>query len=216
MITLYPYEIPVATSLVKLAQGATDPLTKYMCLWSGFDNIYTTIADRRGVRPILRVDGDGEPKRTVRGEVRVWLVEAPREAEKLQIVFEEFSENLRKNLVEHNSTRFFAYRTPKWRGQDVEVDADGQTVNGVINVGRTVDPRRPVWSPISVDAYEMCMGGSSSDEHLDLISSQILWLLYTVRNNIMHGGKRADDANDIQVAKHAGALLQVIVDSFID
>lgn len=215
MMELNPYEVPTARSLVNLAVKALDPITKYMCLWSAFDNIYTTVADRRGIRPALRVDESGEPIKADRGEVQVWQVDAPREAEKLRIVFKEFSKELRERLVMHRSTRFFVYRTPHWQGHELDIDAEGQKINGVINVGRTVDPLRPVWSPISIEAYERVLSGAASDDDLDLVSNQILWLLYTVRNNIMHGGKRADDANDVEVADNALVLLQEIVYSFV-
>ena len=40
-------------------------------------------------------------------------------------------------------------------------------------------------------------------------------MIYTVRNNTFHGGKRADDANDTQVLTEALPLLAMIVKSFL-
>jgi hypothetical protein len=40
-------------------------------------------------------------------------------------------------------------------------------------------------------------------------------LLYTIRNNLVHGGKNPDEANDIEVVEKALPLLDMVVISFI-
>jgi len=49
----------------------------------------------------------------------------------------------------------------------------------------------------------------------DILAHQIVKLLYAIRCNLMHGGKRYDDANDIDVVKNAFPLLESIVISFL-
>ncbi len=49
----------------------------------------------------------------------------------------------------------------------------------------------------------------------DALAKQVLDLLYTVRNNAFHGGKRADDANDREVVERALPLLALVVDAFL-
>ena len=48
----------------------------------------------------------------------------------------------------------------------------------------------------------------------DVLARQILDVLYTVRNNTFHGGKRADDATDREVLEMSLPLLVMIVESF--
>lgn len=115
----------------------------------------------------------------------------------------------------HPSTSFFVYRTPSWRGRRIEFDASGQRLNGVINVGYTVNTDYPVWSPIDTGQYELYMRGYRVVEVSNALAMQILDLLYTVRNNAFHGGKRADDANDHEVVERALPLLVSVVEAFL-
>ncbi len=91
----------------------------------------------------------------------------------------------------------------------------GQRLNGVINVGYTVNTDYPVWSPIDTGQYEAYMQGYRVVEVSNALAMQILDLLYTVRNNAFHGGKRADDANDHEVVERALPLLVSIVEAFL-
>jgi hypothetical protein len=54
----------------------------------------------------------------------------------------------------------------------------------------------------------------NNEENRDFLARQIVDLLYTIRMNFMHGGKRFDDANDITVVQHALPMLELIVTSF--
>jgi hypothetical protein len=131
------------------------------------------------------------------------------------LAFQEFSEDFIHRLIEHPSVRYFVYRTPSWQGQRLEHDAAGQRLNGVLNIGYTVSADHPVWSPIDTQLYERYMAGSQGAQERNLLAKQILDLLYTVRNNTFHGGKRADDANDREVVEKALPLLAMIVNSFL-
>ena len=130
MIELTQYDVPIAISMRTLSTRSYhqtgDPLTAYVCLWSAFDNIYTTIADRKGAGPRLRLDKDGAPRGHPSAEALVWEVDAPREADKLRLILEEFPQALMNELVSHPSTRFFATRTPRWHGSEIDHDVAGQ------------------------------------------------------------------------------------------
>lgn len=91
----------------------------------------------------------------------------------------------------------------------------GQRLNGVINVGHTVGASYPVWSPIDTGQYEWYMQGNRDVDIRDALAKQILDLLYTVRNNAFHGGKRADDASDHEVVERALPLLASVVEAFL-
>ncbi len=79
----------------------------------------------------------------------------------------------------------------------------GRRLNGVLNVGHTLDAALPVCTPIDTHMFENAQGS----EARDALASQILDVLYTIRNNTFHGGKRADDVNDREVLEKALPLL---------
>lgn len=216
---LYNYEVPVAYSMVALAgrpsHFAFEPFLKFVCYWTAFNNIYVTVADRRGRRASLRRSQDGSPRTRIVGDVRVPQVVPVSEREQIDLVFDEFSEDLKHTLVKHTSSRFFTYRTPRWGRYEIKFDASGQRLNGVINVGYTVDSSYPVWSPINRGQYESYIQGDQNVKSRNALAKQILNLLYTVRNNTLHGGKRADDANDHEVVEQALPLLALVVDAFL-
>jgi hypothetical protein len=129
--------------------------------------------------------------------------------------FQKFSDGLKRGLVEHPCTQFFVDRKPSWRGQCIEVDVSGQRLNGVLNVGYTVDARHPVWTPIDTVEFAAYHRGDKTPERLNALATQVLDVLYTVRNNTFHGGKRADDANDREVLEKSLPLLAMIVNAFV-
>jgi hypothetical protein len=91
----------------------------------------------------------------------------------------------------------------------------GQRLNGVLNLRNTVDSNYPIWCPINIPAYQRYITGQPASNDEDLLARQILILIYTIRNNTFHGGKRADDANDIEVVGRATPLLITILNHFI-
>jgi len=59
------------------------------------------------------------------------------------------------------------------------------------------------------------MKNPNNEEKRNLLARQIVDLLYTIRINLMHGGKnKFDDANDITVVVNALPMLELIVMSF--
>jgi len=218
-MVLAEYEAPVAYSMVAMAaqmpERRSDAIQQFRCYWAAFNNIYVTIAERAGRRARLRRNRDGSIRTRTEGQVSVPEVSTVSEREQLNLAFRQFTEDLKRGLVEHPSARFFVYRTPSWHGQRIEQDDRGQRLNGVLNVGYTVDARHPVWTPIDTVEFEAYQQGGKTPGRRDVLAKQVLEVLYTVRNNTFHGGKRADDANDNEVLAKALPLLVMIVKSFV-
>jgi hypothetical protein len=218
-LDFYEYEVPVAHSMMQTAdeliKSNAHPHHVFTCLWSAFNNIYVTVADRNGRRPELSRNADGSLKTRTLGTVTVPIVTTVSEREQLQLAFAEFSDSLKFFLAGNEHTRFFAQRTPYWGGSQIATDDKGQPVNGVINVGYTVDTKNPVWSPIDTKALADFLADPSKTDLRDSLARQVLDLLYTVRNNTFHGGKRFDDANDREVLERAVTLLRAIVRAFV-
>lgn len=187
---------------------------KYFLFWTAFQNIYTTIAHRKGLRPRMKKNADGSIVALPNGNVHIPQVETVSEREQIYISIDEFNEPLKHSLILHGSTQFFVNRVPYWQGTKIEYDHFGQRVNGVIHVNHTSDAQYPVWSPIDLQYYEAYMENPDEGENRNFLVRQIVALLYAVRNNFMHGSQKLDDANDIQVVENALPLLELIVTSF--
>lgn len=216
--TFKPWEFQAAFSMVRLVEhvrrGQMEPLGQYLCYWVGFNNIYVTIANERGY-PAQQLQADGQLLLEQVGGYSMPRVHTPKAREQLDAVYELFSPQLKENLILHRSTRFFVNRLPRFQGQELTVDSRGQRLNGVLDVGRTVDAANPVWSPIDHALYYAYINGDRTCKGTDTLGRQILGLLDTVGNNLLCGGKRADDASDYNVVEHAVPLLKQIVFSFV-
>lgn len=213
---LAQYEIQVAYSMVELARLSPQPFQEFMCYWTAFNNIYTTLAEQKGFGARLKTQADGAIKTRVNGSVQIPEAEqALSERKEIELAFDEFDESLKHNLLSHQNFVFFVSRIPMWRGRRIEFDSSGQRLNGVINVKYTVNDKYPVWSPIDCQAHERYINGHPEKDDLNLLTKQLLFVLYIVRNNTFHGGKRADDSNDREVIEKALPLLKMIVEHFI-
>lgn len=212
------HEVPIAYSMIRLVRETVgqmrEPFHEYLCYWMAFNNIYTTVSDNFGRSRQLRNDNGIVQTRLV-GNLIMPRVYGPSERDQLETVFQHFSEDLKHKLIEHQNTRFFVERSPKWRGKNIEFDDRGQRLNGVLNISSTLDCRYPTWSPIDINLYEQYIRDKNDVESIDILANQILNLLYTVRNNTFHGGKRIDDANDRHVIEKATPLLALIVNHFL-
>lgn len=213
------YEVPVAYSMVAMADRAPEcranAIQQFMCYWAAFNNIYVMVSERAGRRAQLKLNSDGSIRTRTTAQVKIPEVSTVSERDQLDLAFNHFPDSLKGKLVKHPSAPFFVYRTPRWQGNPVAKDENGQRLNGVLNVGYTIDARHPVWTPIDVAEFEAYQQGGDTPARRDALAKQILDVLYTVRNNTFHGGKQADDANDNQVLKEALPLLAMIVKSFV-
>jgi hypothetical protein len=216
-IHFHNYEVPVAYSMIKLARQSskeTLPFQEFIFYWIAFNNIYATISDRKGKRAHIQKK-NGEPKFRQVGEVKMAAVQPVTERKQIELVIRELTDILKDELILHESTRYFVYRTPILHGRKIKRDALGQELNGVINIGKTANQEYPVWSPINRDFYEAYIRGKRDKRDRDNLAQQIVILLYTIRNNLFHGGKRQDDGNSSEVVEKATPLLRMIVLNFL-
>jgi hypothetical protein len=211
------HEIPVAYSMIALIKSVIlvqlQPFQDFICYWTAFNNIYITIADQKGDRVKQRIKKGIPVTRNV-GGVTIPEVTVVTETKQIQMALEEFDDKLKHDLIIHRSTRYFVDRIPRWRSNPIEYDPSGQRLNGVINVGKTIDEKYPIWSPIDKKLYEHYLQNTSDANARHSLCEQIVNILYTVRNNTVHGGKRADDANDQDVIRRAFPLIKMIVEYF--
>ena len=216
--TFRAWQFPLASSMVRLVEqgwrGEMEPLGQYMCYWASLNNICVTIANEQGCRPELLTSG-GQPLLEQVGAFRMPRVRTPNAQERLEAAHMVFPPQLKERLILHSCTRFFVNRLPRYQGRELTVDARGQRLNGVLNIGRTVEATNPVWSPIDPDLYYTYLKGDRTSEGTDKLGKEILGVLYTIGDNVFHWGKRVDDASDINVVEHALPLLKEIVNSFV-
>lgn len=216
--TFKPWEFQAAFSMVRLvehgARGHMEPLEQYLCYWVGFNNIYITIAHQRGQGPQLP-RAQGEPQLEQIGGYSMPRVRAPQAHEQLDAAYAVFSPQLKERLILHRCTRFFVNRLPRYQGQELTVDSRGQRLNGVLDIRRTADAVNPVWSPIDRALYYAYLSGDRTNNGTEKLGREILGLLHTVGDNLLHGGRRADDASDSNVVEHALPLLKETVNSFV-
>ncbi len=204
-----------AARRIRPRRDGRHPFEQYFLYWTAFNNIYTTIAHREGCRTQIKENDDGSIVTIANGNVNIPEVVIVSEREQIRFVYQEFVEDLKHALILHEGTEYFVGRIPYWQGIQIEYDAFGQRVNGVINVDYTSDSQYPVWSPIDFQHYKEYLENPDNEENRNFLARQIVDLLYTIRNNLMHGGKkRFDDANDITVVENALPMLELIVTSF--
>jgi len=213
--------LPVASSMLENAarirprRDGGELFQRYYLYWTAFNNIYTVIAGRKGLQFRIKKQDNGSIITFPNGNVNIPAVETISEKKQIHLVIPEMETEFKHALILHESTRYFVNRIPFWQGRQVESDAFGQRLNGVINVKYTSDSRYPIWSPIDVKYYREYLEKPDDDDKRDFLTGQVLDLLYTVRNNLMHGGKALDDSNDLDVMRNALPLLELIVDYFI-
>jgi hypothetical protein len=219
-VLLYRQFVPVAYSMVDLVRGISQvdshPYQSFMCYWTAFNNIYTTVYDQRGHKPRHLTNNPREIQTHQGATIRMPRVWTPSERDEIASARAQFSDNLKHELITHESTAFFVYRTPHWKGRPIERDEQAHPLNGVIDVGHTLTSTHPVWAPIDIHSYLRYVRDADSDDRLrDHLTEQIVEIIYIVRNNLFHGGKMAHDENDVQVVENVIPLLSMIVSSFL-
>ncbi len=221
MNVLNDHEVPVAKSVMQwfgrnsFLRTDGDIFIKYIMLWIAFNNIYVTLVNQKNIRRKPVENKNNSPlKPFMRGSIIMTKMSRVTEREQINVAFKLFSNDLKELLIQHENTKFFVYRVPKWHDKEIEFDKNGQRVNGVIDLGHTYNEDYLNWSPIDIQKYEEYKKGIVSAETRDDLAEQILDLLYTIRNNTFHGGKRFDDENSREVIIKAIPLLNLIVESF--
>ena len=209
------YSMVDAASRIRPRRDGQHHFQKYFFLWTAFNNIYTTIAYHKGRTTQIRKRYDGTIETIANGNVNIPKVNLISEREQIHLTLDEFDDELKHRLITHECTKFFFNRIPAWQGKKIEYDAFGQRINGVINVNHTSNPEYPIWSPIDPQFYGEYLDNPNNEDNRSFLVKQVMDLLHTVRNNLMHGGKKMDDANDITVVENALPLLELIVSSFL-
>ncbi len=217
MRILFEYEARVAYANVAFGQKCDNPFARFTAYWTAFNNCYVTIFDLDGKNQTIVERNNGLVTRIANGSSQIPKVsKVPRERDQLENIFTHFDQVLKTALVGCASVEFFVQRIPELVGHGpIQQDAEGQVLNGVLSITRTVEADNPVWAPIDRPAYARFKAGGASGAEVNLLSRQILFLLYTVRNNLLHGGKRFDDATDQKVVENALPLLEMILRSIV-
>jgi hypothetical protein len=222
---LLPYKTPrawrfqVAAAMARHVEqerpGEMGALEQYMCYWVGLQNICVTIANEEACRPAF-LTSEGQLELEQVGGFSMPKVRMPEEREELDAAYKAFPPQLKEKLILHRCTRFFVNRLPRFHGDELTVDARGQELNGVMDIGRTVEATNPVWCPIDQALYYSYLGGERTSEGTDKLGKEILTLLYTIGKNRLHGEKRADDASTRDVVEHGLPLLKEVVNWFVN
>jgi hypothetical protein len=115
-----------AARRVKPRRDGRHPFDKFFLLWTAFHNLFTTVAYRQGCSTQLVVGEDGTIETCTNGNVKIPKVKKVSEREQMYLALREFDDKLKRDLITHESTNFFASRIPYWQGTQIEYDAFGQ------------------------------------------------------------------------------------------
>jgi len=198
-------DIWIATAMAELARASIrqtqQPYQAFICYWAAFANLYSILASQAGLRPHFGLHKNGTLRIQRTDTLKMAEVYPPTEEAQIHKAFESFNTTLNHQLIVHEATAFFVYRTPTWRNTPVRRDKFGQRLNGVLNIACTLDTRYPVWSPIDIKLYEGYTRGtlveSEHDQARVVLGGQILDMLHTVQKNLLHAavgvGENAQD-----------------------
>lgn len=213
-------DLPIADKMLDLVDKnyATHPFQKFMCFWIAFNNIYITNTYTLGESDQLKKNNNGE---VIYRDDQFSRFKMPsiltRSHEKDQIVqvTKETDVDFQRLLISDQHLLFFVNRHPLFNGKEIKNDYLGQEVNGVINIKKTINSDYPFWSPIDKKLYNKFNNNSIQQEEIEVLVIQISLMLYTIRNNLFHGGKEPTDWNEIEVVENALPLLSKLVKYFI-
>ncbi len=198
-------DAPVAHSMVDhldhRTRRPTTPFPRYACCWMAFNSIYF-VAYRDHLQ-----QGNPRPRNKPVNEL-------PSEAEHLQFIATRFTPRLTRRLLKLKAFQFFLNRRPRWHHGDVP-DINGVQPNGVTNIGKSIYSAQPVLAQLDRAMVARIDTPAQLPADQDALAAQIVFMLFTVRNNMFHGGKELLDPNANTVLRNAYMLLRRIVDSFL-
>ncbi len=217
MIQYDKSDFNVACSMVSWvdANPSAHSVHRFASFWMAFNNIYISLADFSGKAASLKTDSSGSVERRQVYGCDMPKVQPVKEREQIDIAVSELEAGAKAKLVGHENVAFFVNRRPVFDGYPLEENKAGQKLNGVLNVVYSRSKDYPVWSPLSREVHAMVKLNNAGEAEIDLLTKQIVDMLYTIRNNLFHGGKRADDAQDEEVLENAIPLLAIIVRFFL-
>jgi hypothetical protein len=213
-------EVPVAYTMMELVeslpQPRVSPFDTFCCTWMAFNAIFNHLSAEPNApancRPKLVVR-NGVVQTTPIAGVNVPKVSGGSEKDQIRHAVGRLSDDFKDHVIARPAFRFFVNRNPIWQGQRLRQDGNGQPITGVLNVTHTVIAQRPVWTPIDANAFRRHRSGNFQDR--DALMKQGAIVLYAVRNNTFHGGKRPVDENARLVVSNALTLLGLIVRAFL-
>ena len=201
------------------AQRPEQRVSAYLCYWAAFTNIYAILAGQQGARPHFGLHKSGTLRTRRVGAFKMAEVDPPPESELLDKACAGLDATLKHKLITHASTRFFVQRTPVWQGKNIAIDGAKQRLNGVLDMRCTFDARYPAWSPIDAALYARYMRagetGTADEQAQDVLTRQILDVLYTVAHNLLYSGKPNADENTPAVIGHALVLLSGLAEGWL-
>jgi hypothetical protein len=206
-------DVPVAYSMMRVVRESSlddFPFDKYCCCWMAFNNIYAKLSEGSSFAPQLT-----GKKHSPIGGVVVPKVNNGSEQNQIRIAVRGLPSQVKHWLIDSKHMKFFVDRTPKLGGESKPIDPCGQRLNGVLNIGHTLATRQLIWQPIDGDGYRQYKEEGQNEQLCESLTHQIVMVLYTVRNNLFHGGKIREDENDEEVIRHALCLLMSIIDAYI-
>jgi hypothetical protein len=209
------YPMIAAARRIRPRRDGGQSFEQYFLYWTAFSDVYTTIAHKEGLRTRLKRTEDGAVVTKANGDVNIPEVVVVSESEQIHLALQAFEDDLKHMLILHEGTAYFVDRIPYWEGKKIAYDVFGQRVNGVINVHYTTDSQHPVWSPIDFRRYEAYLENPDHEENRNFLAKHSVDLLHTVSMNLMHAGRKFDDANDMKVFENALPMLKLIVISLI-
>jgi hypothetical protein len=188
-------ECPTAEAMLSLSRSLNDyPIQAYLCSWTAFDSIIRLIARQSGVKPQFNLRKNGTLKMKDVGGLRMPNVTPPRKKDIYGSILEKLDIRIKHALIVHKSVEVCAYRTPTFNNRVVKSDRRGQQLNGILDISRTLDPRYPIWCPITLVWYKTYLRGEADNEMRDNLVVQIVNILQTLRENILYDdGKNSQE-----------------------
>ena len=184
-----------------------------------FNNIYQYLSDQDGFGSELLYDSNNKLCTKVVNGYHMPKVRTKSESDLILRAINKLDLEQIKEWLELPEVSFFVNRTPEGAkgerrpGQPGRFDRYGQRINGVLNRTRTVCPLYPVYAPVDMEKYESFLNGDLTN--LEILSKQLVMLLYTVRNNLMHGNKMVSSDNDSEVVRMACPILEYLLSCFV-
>lgn len=171
MLPMSLADFPVASGMMRLAGRSTRKyFSKYMCLWSAFNNIYQYLSDQDGFGSELLYDSNNKLRTKEINGYLMPMVKTDSETDLILRAINKLDPEQIKEWLELPQVSFFVHRTPQGANGECHpekpglFDRQGQRINGVLNRTRTVDPWYPCYAPIDLEKYESVLLGDLSSE----------------------------------------------------
>jgi hypothetical protein len=209
-------ECPTAQAMLSLSRSLLDyPIQAYLCSWTAFDSLVRLIARQSGVKPQFNLRKNGTLKMQDVGGLRMPNVKPPRSKEIYSSILEKLDVRVKHALIVHKSVEVCAYRTPTFNNRVVKSDRRGQQLNGILDISRTLDPRYPIWCPITLAWYRTYLSDDGDDEMRDNLVRQIITILETLRENILYDDGRNSQECGPNLVVCAQPLLNLLINGLI-